>query len=166
MKYRVTVDGQEKEIDVQISPSGALSVAVDGARSDADIVRVPGGVNIILGGRVFDLAFGGKAEARHVALGEDRVTVSVQNERARSQKRGGGMKGAASKEIRSPMPGRVVKVLVAVGDEVAPNTPVIVIEAMKMENELRATAGGKVESIHAKAGDTVEGNALLVKFAS
>jgi pyruvate carboxylase subunit B len=63
------------------------------------------------------------------------------------------------------MPGRVVKVLVAVGDEVAAQQAVVVVEAMKMENELRANVAGRVESVHVKAGDAVEGSALLVRLA-
>jgi biotin carboxyl carrier protein len=164
MKYRVTVEGTEREVDVVIAPDGRISATLDGAPFDADIVRADGGLSIRRGARIFDVAAGGKAEAMQVAIGGDRATVSVQSERQRGARRGGGKAGGA-RDVRSPMPGRVVKVLVAIGDEVPPGTPVVVVEAMKMENELRAAVGGRVESLHAKAGDTVDGGALLVKFA-
>ncbi len=164
MKYRVTLDGTEREVDVHLLPSGAVSVTLDGKSVAADIVRVGGGLSLRIDGRIHDIAIGGNADALHIAARENRAVVSVQSERARAQKRGGAGAGAAAREVRSPMPGRVVKVLVNVGDNVAANAAVVVVEAMKMENELRTGSGGQVESVHCKAGDTVEGNALLVRF--
>ncbi|MBI2369669.1 MAG: acetyl-CoA carboxylase biotin carboxyl carrier protein subunit [Deltaproteobacteria bacterium] len=64
--------------------------------------------------------------------------------------------------IRAPMPGRVVRILVGLGEPVEAGQGVIVIEAMKMENELRARAPGEVREILVREGDTVEGNADLV----
>lgn len=164
MKYRVTLDGTEREVDVHLLPSGAVSVSLDGKVVDADVVRVDGGINLRIGGRIFDIALGGNADALHLAARANRAIASVQSERTRAQKRGGAGAGAAAREVRSPMPGRVVKVLVNVGDDVPANAPVVVVEAMKMENELRTGSGGKVESVHCKTGDTVEANALLVRF--
>jgi pyruvate carboxylase subunit B len=64
------------------------------------------------------------------------------------------------------MPGLVVKVEVTVGQEVAAGTGVVVVEAMKMENELRAPGRGVVEQIHVKAGDRVEKGAPLVSLST
>ena len=167
MKYWVTLEGREREVDVQISPDGRVSaVTLDGAAVEVDAVGVPGGVSLRLGSRVFDVAIGGKPEALNVAAGAQRAVVAVQSERARAvaAKRGGGMAGAGSREVRSPMPGRVVKVLVSVGEDVAAQQPVVIVEAMKMENELRALIAGKVESLHVKAGDAVDGSTLLVRL--
>ena len=167
MKYWVTLEGREREVDVQISPDGRVSaVTLDGAAVEVDAVGVPGGVSLRLGSRVFDVAIGGKPEALNVAAGAQRAVIAVQSERARAvaAKRGGGMAGAGSREVRSPMPGRVVKVLVAVGEDVAAQQPVVIVEAMKMENELRALIAGKVESLHVKAGDAVDGSTLLVRL--
>jgi pyruvate carboxylase subunit B len=63
------------------------------------------------------------------------------------------------------MPGRVVRLLVATGDHVAPGQGVVVLEAMKMENEVRSTAAGVVAEVHVSAGAAVEANAPLVTFA-
>jgi biotin carboxyl carrier protein len=168
MKYWVTVEGREREVEVQLSPDGRISgVTLDGAPVDVDAVAVPGGVSLRLGARVFDVAIGGKPDALTVAAGAQRAVVAVQSERARAvaAKRGNGLAGAGSREVRSPMPGRVVKVLVAVGDVVEAQQPVVVVEAMKMENELRALAAGTVESVHVKPGDAVDGSTLLVRLA-
>jgi len=168
MKYWVTLGGREREVDVQIAPDGRVtSVTLDGAAQSLDVVPVPGGVSLRRDERVFDVAIGGTPEALSVVAGTQRAVMAVQSERARAAaaKRGKGGAGGGSREVRSPMPGRVVNVLVAVGDEVAAQQAVVVVEAMKMENELRANVAGRVESVHVKAGDAVEGSALLVRLA-
>ncbi|MBL9028369.1 MAG: biotin/lipoyl-binding protein [Myxococcales bacterium] len=67
--------------------------------------------------------------------------------------------------VRSPMPGRVVRVLVKEGDEVEAGAPVVVVEAMKMENELVAERAGTVKRVVTSAGATVEGGAVLVEIS-
>ena len=66
--------------------------------------------------------------------------------------------------IRAPMPGLVVRIAVAVGDEVTAGQGIAVVEAMKMENELRATAPGRVRAVHAAPGQAVEKGAILVEL--
>lgn len=66
--------------------------------------------------------------------------------------------------LLAPMPGLIVRIHVAVGDAVVVGQPLIAIEAMKMENELRATAAGVVRAVHAVAGAAVEKGATLVEF--
>jgi biotin carboxyl carrier protein len=66
--------------------------------------------------------------------------------------------------IAAPMPGRVVKILVAPGDDVQADQPVAIVEAMKMENEIRTARAGRVAKIGAAAGDTVDSGALLVEL--
>ncbi|MEM1054347.1 MAG: biotin/lipoyl-containing protein [Bacteroidota bacterium] len=73
--------------------------------------------------------------------------------------------GSADREVRAPMPGLVLRVLVAPGDEVEAGQGVAVLEAMKMENELKAAASGTVAAVHAEAGAAVGKNDLLVELA-
>ncbi|HEY8429063.1 MAG TPA: biotin/lipoyl-containing protein [Sandaracinaceae bacterium] len=164
MKYRVTIEGREREIDVVLAPDGGVSVSLDGAAVDANVERVPGGVLLRIGDRVFDVAVGGPADAMQVGAGAARALAQVVSERARARAKRGASTGGGAKELRAPMPGRVVKVLVAPGDPVEPGTPCVVIEAMKMENELRASGTGKVAAVHVSEGASVEGKALLVSF--
>ncbi|MEM9067385.1 MAG: biotin/lipoyl-containing protein [Myxococcota bacterium] len=164
MRYRVTIEGQEREVDVQIAPGGTARVTLDGKPVDADIRRIPGGVSLRIDGVVHDVLVGGAPESMQVAAGSHRATVSVESERSRSRKkRGGG--DSAGNELRAPMPGRVVKILVAAGDEVEANQPLVVIEAMKMENELRSAAAVKIASVDVQEGQNVEGNTVLLRFA-
>jgi biotin carboxyl carrier protein len=64
--------------------------------------------------------------------------------------------------IKSPMPGKIVRVLVALNDNVVAGQGVIVVEAMKMQNELKTTRAGRVSTLNAKENDTVEAGAILI----
>lgn len=78
-----------------------------------------------------------------------------------------GMSGAATtklKSIKAPMPGLIVKVNIAVGDIIKPGDPLLVLEAMKMENMIKASAEGKVSQIKIKKGDSVEKGQVLIEF--
>ena len=165
MKYRVSIEGQEREVDVVVTPDGRVSVSLDGEqRSDLDVVRVPGGVSIRIGARVFDVAVGGKPDATQVAAGEARTIAEVTSARNLNRGRGKASLGTGAKEIRAPMPGRVVRVLVRAGQSIEANDPCVVIEAMKMENELRAPAAGKVVEVLVREGVSVEGQSLLLRL--
>lgn len=66
--------------------------------------------------------------------------------------------------ISAPMPGKIVKLLIQVGDVVQPGQPVVILEAMKMENELKTTLGGTVKNIAVEPGQSVEKNELLLEI--
>jgi biotin carboxyl carrier protein len=74
----------------------------------------------------------------------------------------GGASGSGPQQVLAPMPGKVVRVMVAPGDSVEPRQGLVVIEAMKMENELRAARAGRVKTVRAAEGQSVEAGALLV----
>jgi biotin carboxyl carrier protein len=71
---------------------------------------------------------------------------------------------SGNKEFKAPMPGLVLKILVSPGDQVKKGTPLLVLEAMKMENNIKADAEAVVESIEVKEGQSVEKNQILIKF--
>lgn len=167
MRYTVTIEGREREVDVQVDPSlpadgGGIVVALDGKPYAADIRPIAGGVSIRIEGRVFDVMVGSDSPTRLVGAGH-RATVSVKSERERSSRARRGSAGDA-KELRAPMPGLIVKVLVSVGDSVEQGAPLVVMEAMKMENELRAAGAGTVAAVEVREGQNVESGALLVRF--
>lgn len=92
-------------------------------------------------------------------------TVSIFNDEMllhESLKRGGGFGG--DKDLRSGMPGKIIEIFVKEGDIVKANKPLLIMEAMKMENEMRATQDVKVKEICFKQGDSVEAGAILIKF--
>jgi len=165
MKYRVTIEGQAREVDVVVTPDGTAKVSVDGAARPIDVVRVPDGLSLRIDGKVYDLATGGRPDATQLAAGEARAIAEVVSDRMRArQKASAAAIGAADGEIRAPMPGRVVKVLVSKGQAVDADEPCVVVEAMKMENELRSSAAGIVAEVLVSEGANVEGGAPLIRI--
>jgi biotin carboxyl carrier protein len=126
------------------------------ARQRLDIVEVePGAFSVIREGRSFSVVFDGTdfvIEGVRVAVPPD----------PRDWRDGGGEVAAGGPQrLTAPMPGRVVSILVAVGDTVEAGAGVVVVEAMKMQNELKASRAGTVRSIHAKEGSTVGAGEVL-----
>ncbi|MGZ5966513.1 MAG: biotin/lipoyl-containing protein [Polyangiales bacterium] len=167
MRYFVTIGEREQAIDIETRPNGELVVSIEGTVVEHDVVVLDdGSLSVRIDGRILDLTVEGVPPDVGVVASGHRVYVKVESDRLRAAaaaKRGAG--GAAEKAIAAPMPGRVAKILVAVGDEVKPGQGVIVVEAMKMENELRAKGAGTVAEIHVKPGEAIEAGARLITFA-
>jgi biotin carboxyl carrier protein len=165
MRYVVTHEGRSLELDVTVHEDGTATVSQDGQPLDVEARKVGDGLLLTHEGRVYDLAFGGPSKRRQVAAGVARVTLKVESERERAKQARAEAAGGGAKTIVAPMPGRVVRVLVEEGQAVEVGTPCVVVEAMKMENELRAEVAGTVSRIHASEGTNVEADALLVSFS-
>jgi glutaconyl-CoA/methylmalonyl-CoA decarboxylase subunit gamma len=170
MRYYVTLDptpgADPVVVDVKELPSGALEVRVGGAPVEVDVVPLDGQLSVRINGKVVDLTTEGTPPELGAIASGHRAYVRVESERLRAAE--AAKKGAHSgsdKVIKSPMPGRIVKVMVKVGDVVAAGGPLFVMEAMKMENEIKAKGGGTVLELHVVAGDTVERNATLVTLS-
>jgi biotin carboxyl carrier protein len=170
VRYYVTVDPDPKAVPLVVDlvelPSGALRASVDGRPIELDVVPVGGQLSVRVNGQVVDLTTeGAPPEIGAVASGH-RSYVRVESERMRSAEQAKKSTVAGvDKVVKSPMPGRVVKVLVAKGDAVQAGQGLIVLEAMKMENEVRARVAGAVAEVHVAPGATVEGSAKLVTLA-
>jgi biotin carboxyl carrier protein len=168
MRYHVTLDPELPPIavDVRDLPSGALEVQVDGRRVDADVVAIGSQLSVRIDGKVVDLTTEGAPPDLGAIASGQRAYVRVESERQRAAdaaKRSG--RASSEKVVLSPMPGRVVKILVQKGDDVSVGQPLLVMEAMKMENEVRAKAAGTVADVHVTPGAAVEANAKLVTLA-
>ncbi len=166
MKYHVTIRSRTYVVDVE-----GGSVTVDGERLEAHAVAIPGTplVHLLLGKDSWTVACQ-HLEGGRWALGAagERLEVEVQDDRSKQIEAltGQGRKPAAGGMVKAPMPGLVVRVEVERGQAVAAGDGLVVVEAMKMENELRATHKGIVEQIHVKAGDRVEKGAPLVSLSA
>jgi acetyl/propionyl-CoA carboxylase alpha subunit len=170
MRYFVTLDDTELTIDVTDEPGGGHSVCVhadpdgDGTTLAAEAQASPGGDWVVrVGDRVFDLVCDGEPPQLTVTGSGCFATLRVESARMRaaaSVRKGGADDGDGV--VCSPMPGKIVKVLVSEGDEVEVGAPLVVVEAMKMENELTAARAGTVQKVLVQPGDAVEGGARLV----
>ena len=172
MRYHVTLssaaDAKPVTVDVNALPSGALAVKLDDRPVDVDVVSLGASgsqFSMIIGVKVVDLTVEGTPPDLGIIASGHRSYVRVESDRQRAAAAAASAGGGkADKLLKSPMPGRVVKVMVAPGDEVTAGQPVLVVEAMKMENELKARVAGKVTEVFVKAGEPVEANAKLVAF--
>jgi len=142
-RYAVTLDGRRVELDSQVLPHGAVSVLIEDESFNVDFEEKGDEVAVLLRSEIvrFDIA------------DERRIRMRAAN---------GGFQAEGKQVIAAPMPGKIVKVFVKVGDEVAEGQGLVVVEAMKMENELKAPKAGKVTEVHAKEGTAVENGAKLV----
>jgi biotin carboxyl carrier protein len=90
------------------------------------------------------------------------VSVGLNGRRRWGRKDDGGASAAGPQRLAASMPGKIVRVLVKAGDAVCARQPLVVVEAMKMENEMRAGRDGTVAEVHAREGYSVEAGALLL----
>lgn len=168
MRYHVRVGARTIQVDVD-----GGRVSVDGESLEAHVATVPGTplYHLLLGGESWTVAAQalegvGEAGGSRWALGVagERIEVEAVDDRTRqiqslTGRRAGRAGGAV---LRAPMPGLVVRVEVREGDRVALGAGLIVVEAMKMENELRAARPGVVAKVHVRPGQAVEKGAPLV----
>jgi biotin carboxyl carrier protein len=150
MKWQVAVDNRAIEIDshelaravTEVEP-GAYSVLHQGASYEIRVIETPQGAIAEVGGR--------------------RFAVEVHDPRDTS--RGGRASiGSGRQKVAAPMPGKVVRVLVNIGDSVDVGQGLVVVEAMKMQNEMKATRPGRVIAVRAVAGETVSAGDTLVEL--
>ncbi len=165
MKYIVEIAGERHEVDLTDG-----TATLEGRADAAALLEVPGSpVHVVtIGGKQYQAVVKREAAKGRYVLWIDgwRFELDALDERARAIRdlsaASGGAKGPAP--VTAPMPGLVVKVHVQPGDRVEAGQPVVVMEAMKMENELRAPAAGMVRAVHALPGKAVEKGMVLVEL--
>jgi biotin carboxyl carrier protein len=170
VRYYVSLDPDPQAkpvvVDLVELPNGELQAKVDDRAVDLDVVHVDAQLSVRVDGQVVDLTTEGTPPELGAVASGHRSYVRVESERMRAAEQAKKTtSGGGDRVIKSPMPGRVVKVLVAKGETVDVGRGLVVLEAMKMENEVRAKVAGTVAEVHVVQGATVEGNAKLVTLA-
>ena len=166
MAYIATVDGKERTVDVKQVGEGLFSITIDGEKSLTLDVRRKGccSFSVLKDGESYEVDLDGRGESKYeVLICDEYFDVEVIDEmRKKMMAILGEGAGAGSGEIGTAMPGKVVKVFVKEGDAVEAGDPVVVLEAMKMENEFKAPDKGVVKSVKVSEGEIVESGAILV----
>ncbi len=177
MRFKLTVDGKDHKVDASLDGS----VTVDGEEFQADIERTkPDWRAVTVADRRYEvhLVEGSEEEGTFLLeLAGERIEVSVSDVQlaagpgappsrpsSRAPARRRKAPPRAKEGVNAPMPGKVVAVFVEVGEEVEPGDVVLILEAMKMENEIRATIKAIVSAVHVKPGDSVSGQQLLISY--
>ncbi len=160
---RYAVRAGDRDLEIETSPDGRF--LVDDAVVAADLVEVVRGRvwSVVIDGQVHEVAFLG---GDRVWVDGDEVRLAIVDERALAIPGNGAGAVSARQEIRAPMPGLLKRIHVTVGAVVAAGDALVTLEAMKMENELRATHAGTVSQIASVEGTKVEGGALLIVVRS
>lgn len=141
--FVVDLDGVKHPVDGTVLDSYTLSLLVDGASREVRVAPDPGG-------------------QLTVSVGPVPLAVTVNGRRKWGQTEDSAKSGSAPQRLTAPMPGKIVRISVKVGDAVQLRQPLAVIEAMKMENELRAAREGRVTEVHVQEGQSVDAGALLL----
>lgn len=166
MKVWVTLDGRDAEVEFT-TVGGRLVLEVEGRKLDADFVRLPDGRvwSLLVDGRSYEVRVVKEGDDLQVTWQNHTVTVGARHplEKLLSQQAGGRAR-AAGETIAAPMPGAVVSIRVKPGDVVHAGQAVVVLEAMKMQNELTAHSGGVVSEILVEEKAAVSAGQPLVRL--
>jgi biotin carboxyl carrier protein len=169
LQYEVEVSGRRLRVSVARKGSG-FAVTVDGRTWHVDAARINAQTLSLL----LDTSVSPRPQSRELVVAVDPATAQLAvsvgslslavslNGRRRGRREEIGAAGSGPQRIAAPMPGKVVRVLVEPGQAVRAREPVAVVEAMKMENELRAGRDGIVAEVPAREGMSVDAGALLV----
>ena len=167
MKFDLLLDGRLYKIEV--GTTGDLAVRIDGETYRATLLKEEGQLKVTVGDRDFLIRFDGVG----VSVNGERHRVEVRNLRRGGaawantiEKEGGEGKptGSAGDEntISPPMPGRIVSIKVKEGEAITVGSPILVLEAMKMQNEIVSSVDGTVREIRVSEGDLVESGEVIV----
>jgi biotin carboxyl carrier protein len=168
MKYSIEIEGQTKAVTVHAVGTNRYQVQIEDQVPfvvNADLRQQ--GVHLLKDGKSWDVQLADLKQGLFAGVDGISVPLQVQNQQsALKQKNSKSQMKAGGLQISTNMPGKVVKVLVEQGAEVKIGQGIVIVEAMKMENELRAEQNGIVSEILCKAGDLVEGGKILVKLSA
>ncbi len=142
-RFRVTIGEEVWEVDARLPEHGICSLLIGGLSYVADVKEAAGWYVVDVDGESYRIRV--EEETRHII-----------------RTRGGGEAGRGGQVLAAPMPGKIVNVEVTVGQTVRPGDGLLIMEAMKMENEFRATTAGTVREVRVQVGQTVNGGDVLI----
>jgi biotin carboxyl carrier protein len=166
---KITLAINDREHAFEWEPGPLYSCRLDGAAFEADVREIaPGLMSILIAGQQFytriapstDAAAPGGGSLYSAQVDGARYVITVQDPRRWSRMRGG-LTRQGRQQITAPMPGKVVRVLVAEGQRVEAGQGVVVVEAMKMQNEIKSPKDGTVVKVLAEPGQTINGGEVL-----
>jgi biotin carboxyl carrier protein len=161
VKLDLIINGSEAELEL-LNPAPACRFSVDGLEREADVAMPEHGIySVLLEGRSYEARVERTTRETFVVIDGHRFEIQIRDPRRWSRQSGSrGVEG--SETLAAPMPGKVIRILAAPGDTVTAGQGVLVVEAMKMQNELKATRAGRVAAVHAREGATVAAGEALV----
>jgi biotin carboxyl carrier protein len=168
MKYDILINGACRSVTFtqRSHEPSRLTAVIDGRTIEADAARISSSTySVLLGSGSLEVTVEETAEGLLVHAAGCEFHVQITDPRSWRGRRGGGIELEGRQQVTAPMPGKIVSVLVAQGDRVEAGQGLLVIEAMKMQNEIRSPKSGTVERLVLKAGHTVSAGEVLAVIA-
>jgi len=162
MKLEVHISGRARTVELQ-REAGGWRATIDGQSSAADVVEIaPNTLSVLLGGQSHEVCVTPSADGKlKLQTGAQEFSAEVLDPRAWSGRRHSSVEAEGRQQIIAPMPGKVVRLLVKAGDAVEAGQGLLVVEAMKMQNEIRSPKSGIVERVLAREGQAVNAGEVL-----
>ena len=165
MKLEVQIGGRKRNIEIAREGS-RLRASIDGRAVEADAVEVDTGTySILLDGRAFEVRVRPGIRGLVVQTGGEELPAEIHDPRAWRRRGGDVVEAEGRQQVIAPMPGKIVRVLVKPGEEVEAGRGLLVVEAMKMQNEIRAPKSGVVERVLVSEGQNVNAGEVLAVVA-
>ncbi len=162
--FQFAIDGTVHQVTL-IGDSGHGRVRIGGREFEIQALPVsPNCLSLRLDGRSVTVYLAGEGTRRFIGLAGRQLILEESRGSSADPARRQAQASRAEGNLSSPMPGQVVKILVCEGDMVDKNQTVAIVEAMKMENELKASGRARVKKISAQAGDLVDAGQVIVKL--
>ncbi len=166
MKFEIQLEGANGKTTRVVElerDGGAYRVLLDGQRVDADVVEITANtISVLLNGQAFEVHVTPTLDGRlKLQTGPHEFTADVVDPRAWAGRKHGALEAEGRQQVMAPMPGKLIRVLVKAGDAVEAGQGLAVIEAMKMQNEIRSPKRGKVERVLMKEGQNVSAGEIL-----
>ena len=143
--FTITLDGNPIELQLSHLQPNSLTIRIGNKLTTAHIAKFDGKFFVHVDGKTIELALPDSKQKKYSKEG---------------------MEFGAKDDITTPMPGKIVRVLVKVGDIVKPKQPLVIVESMKMENEIRSSMNGEVKSVNFKPGDLVNPGQTIIKLST
>jgi biotin carboxyl carrier protein len=166
MEFEFVVDGSRRTI--ALDKKGEVFIIRDGdLAQEADIRRISPAELLVRRGGLSEIVYIARdGERRFISAGGRSFVVTEPSRDAGRFAEGEEKSAEGITSIKAPMPGKVIKVSVAEGQKVRKNQSLVIVEAMKMENEIRSAADGVVKRIHVSAGELVDSEKTLIELES
>ncbi len=161
MRLDVRIGGRARRVKL-VRLDNSLHFSVNGREVEADALEVaPGTYSILLGGQSFEATVQAAGDTLRVHCGTELFSIQVLDPRVWHRKLGGVIETEGRQQITAPMPGKIVQLLVKAGDRVDAGQGLLVVEAMKMQNEIRTPKTGVVERLLVSPGQAVNAGEIL-----
>ncbi|MFZ0212600.1 MAG: biotin/lipoyl-containing protein [Candidatus Acidiferrales bacterium] len=165
MKLNLKIGGRNRIVEIE-RRDGRTCFILDGHEVSADLVEVqPGIYSVLIGGQAFEASVAADSGSSRVKISGREFPFEIADPRRWSRGRRGVAGAEGEQSVAAPMPGKVVRVLVKIGDAVEIGQGLIVVEAMKMQNEIKSPKAGKIDRLAAREGQAVNAGDILAVIA-